>query len=272
MLQDRIAEISAFVCSNEGRLRDFRASKALSLISASDVAASERNGYRVLEHLFRRLQNGTLSVAAIAHQSDVEVVEKGRPTLESLTLHLMAYTYLCEAIDQPQYRYHHPLTVTVLLETHKTLLKNPARGIEPQNSAGTFRTRDAYDGDWVYIPPDRVPAEVQRVVDVFNASVQEKRDPIHIAAHLFYGLLAAHPFEDGNTRVCHLLVAFAFFATGTPFPVSLVATKKECEHAMMAARSWRADFGPLYALFALSLDLGWTNVAAYCSDVHVSEK
>ena len=57
---------------------------------------------------------------------------------------------------------------------------------------------------------------------IFRFHKTKKDHPIMVAKNLFGNIINIHPFEDGNGRICHLILAHVFVQSGCNlFPVLL---------------------------------------------------
>lgn len=178
--------------------------------------------------------------------------------------HKEAYKFLCEEKDEEGLRmYEKPLTCEVIRRAHYILMEDGIETLFHPMTYGTYRNHSAHSGDHVYVSPEKVLDAVSEAVEKFNAAVKAKECPIKIAADLYYELITIHPFSDGNGRLCRLMLCFALFACGTPFPVSLTSghsrSRDLCMSAIQRARHPSGDRTHLYTLVAASLQLAWSN-------------
>ncbi|KAG2482740.1 hypothetical protein HYH03_018335 [Edaphochlamys debaryana] len=72
------------------------------------------------------------------------------------------------------------------------------------------------------------------------------------AATLFYDMITLHPFENGNGRLCWLLVAFALQAVGEPFALGMTNGHSKSRQQYLKAEL--ADRYVLTELFACAGD------------------
>mmetsp|Transcript_25159 Transcript_25159/g.22887 ORF Transcript_25159/g.22887 Transcript_25159/m.22887 type:complete len:251 (+) Transcript_25159:186-938(+) len=235
------------------------------------AGASEMETYELLEDLFSNedintnTSNENYKIRTKSWDSDGNNKESFRCQLYH---HMVAYQYLCESDIDGIKLYNKPLTVDMILKTHKLLMENAVNCNGKPICNGEIRKHPVYADNYVYMHHEDVPAEVTRIVNDFNIAVQNKCDPIKIAADLFYDLITAHPFEDGNGRLCRLIAAYAFLATGTPFAVPISSGHRKSRNhymkAILKARRINSDRKLLYTLFVNSLELAWSNCIHYC--------
>lgn len=265
-IRDIIPELNK-KCNEEvaNRLKEFRNRKALSMIYTSNKMENtmpsgccERNTYRILENILYGIES----------DAPEEKWFSDGGSASQLHQHVQAYKFLCEMHDNGEYLYQKPLSVEIILKAHELLMTNAVDEHGKSVPSGSFRTDPVHAGDYVYMHHDDVPSEVHRIVQNFNNDVAKRKDPIETAVNLFYDLITAHPFIDGNGRLCRLMATYAFFATGTPFPVFITSGHTKARNhymrAILISRRLGNDRSQLYTLFAQSLELGWSNLATYC--------
>lgn len=159
---------------------------------------------------------------------DEEVVPEGQWGADGdglrvqMAHHMSALKFLL-ALEGP------PLTMQQVMHAHR-LLMSGARGVH----AGAFRTTEAFGkrtyDNHVYSAPDTVERQLASALTRFNASAAGcTADTISAATRLFYDVITTHPFEDGNGRLCRLLLAAALKRGGIPFPINLSSGHRKAQ-------------------------------------------
>ena len=134
------------------------------------------------------------------------------------------------------------LTVQEICNIHKVLLK----GVHPD--CGQIRTYEVYTrwrgGEFFYPPPSEAEDRFYALVDNHNiymeaapsdkTSVEYTDYIFKCAARLLFEFVDAHPFGDGNGRMCRLLANYVITLI-TPFPVFLYDTSN-------SSRNGREDY------------------------------
>lgn len=135
------------------------------------------------------------------------------------------------------------LTYQQICDVHRILLQGLHK------NCGNIRTGDAFtiwDGGIHYYPKaDHVEELFLGLVDRHNFCIEARKKldntsneyTIHIfkcASRLLFEFVDAHPFSDGNSRMCRLLANYVVSLI-TPFPVSLY-------HTQHKGRSGRDDY------------------------------
>ena len=146
-----------------------------------------------------------------------QALSRGDHRLRDVVLHAAAYRFLCE---------HHlrePLTVELILDTHKILMTGAVREDGFVINAGQFRTTPITVGrsGQPCINPSRIGSHMAALVAAYN----ERRstwDPFLLASWLKNVFVHIHPFEDGNGRLSRLLLNWSLMSSGLPFPISLL--------------------------------------------------
>ena len=88
-----------------------------------------------------------------------------------------------------------------------------------------------------HIYPEASTERLQRAIDKYRTSLLREHFLIS-AAILFYEVIQAHPFQDGNGRLSWLLLAYALARAGFPFAVPLtLGHSKARKHYILAIQS-----------------------------------
>ena len=108
-----------------------------------------------------------------------------------------------------------PFTHDLIKETHYILCQgvglDGGKLYEQEPYAGIYRTIGVCAGTTSFCPPERVPIEMDKFVEGFNADVHNREqtkelDPFYLAADACQDFVTIHPFRDGNGRMCRLLL------------------------------------------------------------------
>lgn len=154
------------------------------------------------------------------------------------------------------------LSTSYIKELHASLVRSQDY-TEAQDTFGRMIEIPLIKGDWklqpnyptrngvifAYCPPEQVASEMDRLVAMHQAHIQEDIAPEVEAAWLHHRFSQIHPFQDGNGRTCRALASMVLVQGGL-FP--LVVTRDEKERYLNALES--ADQGnpkPLIDLFAM---------------------
>jgi Fic family protein len=135
-----------------------------------------------------------------------------------------------------------PLLETELLDLHRTILT----GIQSED-AGVYRTvRVRVAGSMRVFPnPVKVPELMGAFVEDVNAM---QSHPVVIAARAHYGLVAIHPFSDGNGRTARLLMNLLLLRHTFPPVLVPIELRARYYDALEAANN--GDLEPFDALIA----------------------
>ena len=156
------------------------------------------------------------------------------------------------------------ITLANLLYWHKTLCGN---GLHP--NPGAFRTNTVKAGRTVFRPAAQVLKDLQesmlpsllRLEDRLRLNKRNAHNtPKHehesddgealgcltLGAAVFFGLVDAHPFSDGNGRLARLLGNAALRALGLPFCVNWFATSAQRREYVLATLMTRRNLTLVY--------------------------
>ena len=71
--------------------------------------------------------------------------------------------------------------------------------------AGEYRKSLAFSGYHIFVRASHIERYVEGAIFRFHKT--KKDDPIMAATNLFGNIINTHPFEDGNGRICCLILA-----------------------------------------------------------------
>ena len=150
---------------------------------------------------------------------------------------------LCDVKDE------RPLTTSAIKEWHALLTRHQesATGITPsgqhieiplRKGAWKIRSNNPRREDGFvheYCPPEQIESEMERFLAFHTGHKDLNLAPEVEAAWLHHEFVRIHPFQDGNGRISHLLMAFAYAKAGEFPPVIPAEYKLSYIDALEAA-------------------------------------
>ena len=139
----------------------------------------------------------------------------------------------------------------------KTIHKFLMRG-EPV-LAGEFRQTPAFAGYHEFAPASAIRRLVVGALDRYYS--EESDDPIMNAVRLFIDMINIHPFEDGNGRLCRLIISHVLVESGMSlFPVLLSSFhRRGRRHYIQAIKRFIERPSLFYTMVCKSLVQVWEN-------------
>ena len=139
------------------------------------------------------------------------------------------------------------LTVERITSVHAVLVNG-------DQHAGELRTTsNARCGSTSFLPPKDVPAAMIAYVAAVNTLCErDDVDEIGAAAAAHSGLIAIHPFHDGNGRMARLLMNFVLVRRGLPFTVVASSTEEQRVEYIKAVRECASRPGAPSNVLALA--------------------
>ena len=142
----------------------------------------------------------------------------------------------CKALNLVSSWSHDPLHIlsaSSICALQKTLMLHSTDANGSPLLVGEIRTCGAFTTGHIY--PEASMERLQQAVDRYYLSLERKDHFLISAAILFYEVIQAHPFQDGNGRVCRLLLNYALRRAGFPFAVPLTSGhSKARKHYILA--------------------------------------
>ena len=198
------------------------------------------------------------------------LTSKGKPLSAFLEAqnHLEAIEYLRDIINSQL-----PLSERVIKDLHAILFKGtdfilvgPADApVKKRIQAGAYKTENNHvitaDGSihW-YTEPLQVPGEMEGLLRWHNSALDDMH-PVTLAAMFHHGLVAIHPFDDGNGRVSRLCMNLILMRNDYSPAILKVEDRQEYYGALEAA-----DSG-VYAPFVAIVEREVTNTIQLMLDV-----
>lgn len=188
------------------------------------------------------------------------------PAVDEVRQHGEAFAFLCQAHLESR------LTVPLLLQAHRILMRGAVHPDGRPVRAGEFRTRPAVAGYHTFLPHAVVPRAVAAMIDRYYERLEEggraeAGSIVALATWLMYEFLSIHPFEDGNGRLSRLLLNWALMSEssggGHPFPIAMGygVHRQATQHFRYGIRKAR-DTGSHTILSTIVLEAVWHG---YCT-------
>lgn len=171
--------------------------------------------------------------------------------IDEMRAHDVAIEMVRSKAAEPDY----PLTENDIRELNKIILVRPfdkpaqtpdgqptPKRITPgqyKTSPNSVRQKDGVIFE--YVSPEETPIKMGELMDWYRTQTADFH-PVQVAALLHYRMVRIHPFDDGNGRVCRLLMNYHLLRHGFP-PVIIKSADKQ--HYLTALQ--RADAGDLEA-------------------------
>ena len=106
---------------------------------------------------------------------------------------MKAWNYLQKTLDLP-------LNTEIIRQAHKFMMEDEKDILE-----GEYRKSPAFAGYHIFAPAGYTERYMEDAIFRFHET--KKDDPIMAATNLFGNIINVLPFEDGNGRICHLILA-----------------------------------------------------------------
>ncbi|XP_057310307.1 protein adenylyltransferase fic-1-like [Hydractinia symbiolongicarpus] len=151
------------------------------------------------------------------------------------------------------------LTPDKIQTIHEIMMRGEKhRGGKPVLT-GKYRTTKVFAGFHEFAPVSAIPRLVTDALDRYYST--ETDDPIWNAVRLFIDLINIHPFEDGNGRLCRLVISHVLVESGMSlFPVLLSSFhKRGSRHYIQAVKRFEERPSLLYTMVCRSLVKVWEN-------------
>jgi fido (protein-threonine AMPylation protein) len=130
----------------------------------------------------------------------------------------------------------HRLSANQVCELHRILMLNSTNENGVALEVGEIRKCGAFTLGHIY--PDASMTGLQRAIEKYHNSLDQKDHFLISAVILFYEVIQVHPFQDGNGRLCCLLLNYALERAGFPFAVPLTSGhSKARKHYISAIRN-----------------------------------
>ena len=160
---------------------------------------------------------------------------------------MRAWSYLQKTLDLP-------LNTEIINQTHELMMED-----EKDVLATEYRTSPVSADYHVFVPASLIERYMEDAIFRFHGT--KKDDPIMATTNLFGSIINTHPFQDGNGRNCHLILAHVLIQMKCClFPV-ILSSFHRCgrRHYVRAVRMFDRKPSMLYTMVAKSLIHCWDN-------------
>ena len=155
---------------------------------------------------------------------------------------MKAWKYLQKTSDLP-------LNIKIIKQTHKIMMDG----------------EDILAGEYsacyhIFAPASHIERYMEGSIFRFYETTK-KNDPIMAATNLFGNIINIHPFEDGNGRICRLILAYVLIQLKCClFPVILSSFhRRGRRHYIRAVKTFDRKPSMLYTMIVRSLIYCWDN-------------
>ena len=97
-----------------------------------------------------------------------------------------------------------PLNIETIKQTHKIMMDKEKHRDGKDVLVGELTKSSAFAGYHIFAPADLIEIYIKGAIFRFHKT--KKDDLIMAATNLFGNIIIVHSFEDGNGRVCHLIL------------------------------------------------------------------
>ncbi|THY02675.1 hypothetical protein D6D02_08350 [Aureobasidium pullulans] len=229
------AQISSFLQSSAGQdalINDYFLDLISRIVHGSNLIEKAGSNLEITHALCKiALETSENTTEDISPQDSLynllkdDLFKQDRPTNEAeiqksyheVIQHCRALNFLIsEVVTQDN-----PLSETLILEAHKILTyKVDSSNESYKKYGGVFRTTRVFAGFSDFTLPQYVASEMKTLIadlsaDIITAEKLGQIDPFVLAAKYCHKFVNIHPFEDGNGRMCRLILnALLFKYTG----------------------------------------------------------
>ena len=142
-----------------------------------------------------------------------------------------------------------PLNTETIRQTHKIMM----------DGAREHSKSPVFAGYHIFAPADYIERYMEGAIFMFHET--KKDDPIMAATNLFQNIINTHTFEDGNGRICCLILAHVLMRMNCClFPVVLSSFhRRGRRHYMRAVKRYNENSSMLYTMIVKSLIHRWDN-------------
>lgn len=158
------------------------------------------------------------------------------------------------------------LSISYVKELHQLLMRHQNTTVAREQLTGKLRNIELVKGDWKrwpnnpyredgellheYCPPEQVASEMDRLIEMHVAHMQQNIPPEIEAAWLHHRFAQIHPFQDGNGRVARAISSLILIKDGC-FPLVIHRDVRD-QYLTALEKADHNDLAPFVALISLS--------------------
>ena len=152
-----------------------------------------------------------------------------------------------------------PLNIKTIKQTYKIMMDKEKHQDGKDVLAREYRKSPAFAGYHVFALVDLIERYMEVVIFRFHET--KKDDPTMATTNLFGNIINIHPFEDGNGRICRLILAHVLVQMKCClFPVILSTFhRRGRRHYINVVKMLDKKPSMLYTMIAKSLIHCWDN-------------
>ena len=146
-----------------------------------------------------------------------------------------------------------PLNTEIIRQAHKIMMDGK------DVLVGEYRKLPVFAGYHIFAPACLMERYMEDAIFRFHET--KKDNPIMTATNLFGNIINIHPFEDGNGRICSLILAHVLIQMKCClFPVILsFFHRRGRRHYIRAVKMFNRKPSVLYTMIVKSLACVWDN-------------
>ena len=152
-----------------------------------------------------------------------------------------------------------PLSIEIIKQALKIMMHKEKYRDGKDVLVGEYRKSPAFTGYHIFALADFIETYMKDVIFIFYES--KKDDAIMAATNLFGNIINIHPFEDGNGRICRLILGHVLVQMKRClFPVILSSFhRRGRRHYISAVKMFDRKPSMLYTMIVKSLIHCWDN-------------
>ncbi|KAF4550169.1 Hypothetical protein D9617_18g033600 [Elsinoe fawcettii] len=209
--------------ANQNNIKEHMASTLARLVFGSNLIEHAGSNFDITLRICRKIFEGK-SVAENISEREPEYEELRKALIENnmpanrdavfrsrreIVQHCRALNYIVKqtVID------NNPLTEDIIKRCHKILTYkvDAPDGTSWREYGGSYRHDSVVAGFSTFTPTDLVPLEMEDMINTYNMDVkkintEDEVDPYDLAAKYCHIFVNIHPFQDGNGRVCRMIL------------------------------------------------------------------